>query len=470
MQKKLLYLFFFLWGSVSIAQTCPRINNPVDGAIDVPVDVTITWPQVNGIVGYLISLGTTPGGTDILNRRSAGLTNAFTPAVGLPDDTQIYVTISIFFTDRPLLICPGESFRTIDVTTPPGCTRLVDSADRDGIAAGLIAWEYAPTATGYRLSIGSTPGATDIADNLDVGNVLTYRPVQELNVDEPVFVTITPYNENGDSPPCSEESYTIGAPVVECGGFFPKIDLPDRLGICANNLPTEITTETPASGFRWYVIHADGSETLLSENREAPITKLGRYRLEAYNNVSQFGVTTECAESKEFLVVRSEAATVESVSIERGAQGQQITLTTTGDGDYEFALDSESGTYQDIPVFENVPLGEHTIFVRDKNGCGVVKRVVGQEISARNFPRFFTPNGDGVNDYWQFVPLPETKDINVEVIYIFNSFGSLVEQIDPKSVGWDGNYQGKPLPSSDYWFKAISFNSREIRGHFTLKR
>ncbi len=469
MQKKLLYLLF-LYGCISYAQSCPRVSYPANGAIDVPVDATITWPKVDGIVGYLISLGTTPGGIEILNRRSAGLINSFTPPVGLPDDTEIYVTISLFLADQPLLICPGESFRTVDVTTPPACTQLADPTIGDVVSMGNITWDYAPTATGYRISIGAAAGGTDIADDVDVGNVLIYRPSPALATDTPFYVTITPYNENGSSPTCREEIFTVGTPTVSCDAFIPTFNLPDRIGICGGDLPKVISAEMAASGYRWYAIHADSSESLLSETSALTINSLGRYRLEAYNIVDQAGVPSECGNSKEFTVILSEEATLIGVEIARDPQGVRITVNAIGNGDYEYALDTENGAYQDSPVFEMVSSGEHTVYVRDKNGCGLVMRIVAQEITEKNFPKFFTPNGDGINDHWQFMPFELDGEINVQTIYIFNSYGNFIAQIDPKSKGWDGMYAGQLLPESDYWFKAISYNNREVKGHFALKR
>ena len=61
--------------------------------------------------------------------------------------------------------------------------------------------------TGYFVSIGTTPGGTDIADNVDVGNVTTYDP-GTLPFDTTIFVTITPYNTNGSATGCTEESFT----------------------------------------------------------------------------------------------------------------------------------------------------------------------------------------------------------------------------------------------------------------------
>lgn len=89
------------------------------------------------------------------------------------------------------------------------------------------------------------------------------------------------------------------------------------------------------------------------------------------------------------------------------------------------------------------------------------------------FPKFFTPNGDGINDFWQFIPPLENAkiaDIVKGNISIFDRYGRLIVQIDPKSRGWDGSYKGEPVPSSDYWFTAVSFDRQEIKGHFALKR
>ncbi len=460
---------------------CPKISNPTNGSIEVPVETSIRWPAIDGIFGYLISLGTTPGGTDILNRRSAGQTNSFTPEVGLPDNTLIYVTIEMFLPNQQLLICPSESFRTIDVTDPPSCTTLnnpLNNATNIGINE-ILTWNYAPTATGYRITIGTSPGGIDIA-NTDVGNVLSYAPTVEIPLDQKIFVQIIPYNENG-SMPCSEESYTTGIPTVDCLFYYdsasgatirlqPEIDFPDQIGICKNEIPTIIQSKDKARGFRWFRINADDSETLISETDEASVSEIGRYRYEAYNTVTQFGATIECASVKEFTVVSSETAIITAIHLNRESSGLNITVQTSGAGDYEFALDAVNGPYQDSNVFSGVPLGEHTVYINDKNGCGTVERTIDQSLSKDDFPRFFTPNGDLINDFWQFIVPTETGEVNIESIWIFDRYGNLLTQIDPRGLGWNGDFNGKPLPSSDYWFKAITFNKQVIRGHFTLKR
>jgi len=58
-------------------------------------------------------------------------------------------------------------------------------------------------------------------------------------------------------------------------------------------------------------------------------------------------------------------------------------------------------------------------------------------------------------------------------IYIFDRYGKLLKQISPSGAGWDGTYNGSPLPSSDYWFR-VEYKEDETNktftGHFTIKR
>lgn len=140
-----------------------------------------------------------------------------------------------------------------------------------------------------------------------------------------------------------------------------------------------------------------------------------------------------------------------------------VTVHVEGPGDYEFALNTPSD-YQVETTFTGLKNGYHTIYVRDRNGCGTVSK----EFLVLDYPRFFTPNNDGVNDYWQIKGINEFPKSK---IYIFDRYGKYLRQISTFSKGWDGtNEKGKPLPSSDYWFVIDIENRPNYRGHFTLKR
>lgn len=577
MLRKWLYLIIVFYGATSIAQQCPNLNNPVNGAVNVPVTTTISWDEVEGVPGYIISIGTTPGGTDIINERSVGNATGYVPPLGLPENTEIYVTLTLFFFDLPNITCQSESFRTEAVTSVPPCTSLrnpVDGATNVNVANN-IQWNYAPTATSYDLTIGTTPGGGEILSTQNVGNVRSYNPPADFPPSAQIFVTITPRNAIGGAPGCMEQQFTTGVlavlpgctslispvngatnvpltPFIEwtevpgangyrvtigsspftaeildnvlfstnstlvidfepnrtffvtiipfndaglaigctqesfstilgCGPYFdvvtgelitlnPEINFPDSVSFCQNEAPFTVTTMDTAEGFRWYKVDAFGDEILLSETASVDLTENGQYRYEAYNTVAQSGGSVECPTTKFFNVVSSEIARITSVNVTGQEDVIDIDIRVEGIGDYEYALDNTDGPYQPESVFNGVPVGSHTVFVRDRNGCGIAEEQIEPDLSLEGFPKFFTPNGDGVNDYWQFIPPPALSEITLNTILIFDRFGVFLAEIDPFSIGWDGKFQGKPLPSSDYWFKASDHSNNHISGHFALKR
>ncbi len=469
--KLIRYIILFI-GYFSYAQfQCPRIEEPVNGAKEVAVDSRVSWNAVGGIDGYSVSLGTRPGSSDILNSRSAALVNFLVPAAGLPDNTEIFVTISLFLEDGKFVTCPSERFTTVDVITPPGCTVLKGPLpNAQNVKLGEnITWAYASTATGYRLTIGTSEGGSEIFPETDLGNVLEYDLPENLPVNSEIFVQLVPYNENGDAQNCMEQSFVTGDSNIDCEQFRPEITVPDTIGLCDEGSEITFTSEDIAKGFRWFRVNDDDTESLISEIRSVVLSDFGQYRYEAYNDVSIFGDNAECANSSYFSVVSSEAATVEGVEVERDALGIRLTILGSGSGNYEYAMDTANGSFQESNVFSSVSNADHVIYIRDKNGCGLTEYTFIQTLTKNDFPNFFTPNNDGTNDFWQFAPLFDSR-ASLSALYIFDRFGKLMVQLDPDSIGWDGTLQGTPAPSSTYWYKAVSKNDTSVQGYFALKR
>mgnify|MGYP003668835949 CR=1 FL=1 len=178
---------------------------------------------------------------------------------------------------------------------------------------------------------------------------------------------------------------------------------------------------------------------------------------------------TACTRSRNVFVDASELATITQNDIEvmDVSDNNTITINTNnlGLGDYEFALDDAFSFYQDEPLFENVEGGIHTLYVRDKGGCGTNSI----EISVIDYPKFFTPNNDGYHDTWQVLGINNQFQPNT-IIHIFDRYGKLLKQLSPTSNGWNGTFNGTLMPSEDYWFKVLLEDGREFMGHFTLKR
>ena len=116
-------------------------------------------------------------------------------------------------------------------------------------------------------------------------------------------------------------------------------------------------------------------------------------------------------------------------------------------------------------MFENVGAGIHDIYIIDKNGCGTITK----KIAVIGVPKFFTPNGDGYNDFWNVKGVSAIFNSKSN-IYIFDRYGKLLKQILTSSQGWDGTINGSPMPADDYWFTIKLEDGREAKGHFTLKR
>ncbi|MEQ5789662.1 T9SS type B sorting domain-containing protein [Muricauda sp. NFXS6] len=145
-----------------------------------------------------------------------------------------------------------------------------------------------------------------------------------------------------------------------------------------------------------------------------------------------------------------------------------VEIVPLGDGNYEYAING--GEFQDDPVFRDVPPGINTVVINDKNGCGTTEPI---EFLVVGYPKFFTPNNDGVHDNWMVYGVEELVN---PMVYIFDRFGKLLKQIDV-NVGWDGTFNGRNMPSSDYWFRLEYERDNEgvmvaksVRRHFSLVR
>ncbi|WP_395053275.1 choice-of-anchor L domain-containing protein [Flavobacterium sp.] len=208
--------------------------------------------------------------------------------------------------------------------------------------------------------------------------------------------------------------------------------------------------------FQWF--NATGIQVGTGANYQTNVA--GTFSVIATNTI------TGCVSAEVFATANaSEPAIIAYTVNEDFANNQVVTIEATGTGgDYEYQLDD--GQFQDSPIFDHVMSGIHIITVRDKNGCGTTS----VEAIVVNYPKYFTPNGDGFNETWNIVDLSEQQ---FATIYIYDRYGKLLKQIKPSGQGWDGMYNNQILIADDYWF-TISYlkngESKEFKAHFTLKR
>ena len=95
--------------------------------------------------------------------------------------------------------------------------------------------------------------------------------------------------------------------------------------------------------------------------------------------------------------------------------------------------------------------------------------MVSEIVSVIGFPKFFTPNNDEVNDFWQVKGISSQFQPN-SLIIIFSRYGKILAKLDPLGAGWDGTYNGRAMPSDDYWFSVTLQDGRQFNSHFALRR
>ena len=177
-------------------------------------------------------------------------------------------------------------------------------------------------------------------------------------------------------------------------------------------------------------------------------------------------ILTGCMSSATTTVVTSSPPLNYSVEVtDAFASEHTITATANGIGDYEFQLDGNP--FQGSGVFLDVAPGNHLVTIKDVNGCGSVTITV----IVIDYPQFMTPNQDGYHDTWNIIGISDGDP--TAKIYIFDRHGKLLKQLSTFSTGWDGSYNGNPMPSNDYWFRVEyteNNTKKEFSGHFTLKR
>ncbi|WP_445748394.1 T9SS type B sorting domain-containing protein [Polaribacter sp.] len=234
----------------------------------------------------------------------------------------------------------------------------------------------------------------------------------------------------------SKPNAGIGTKIEICE-FSPNINLldflsgnPDKNGIWSPNLPNGIFNPS---------INLSGIYTYTVDNGSC-------------------GIDTATIE---VVVLKDNPLTNVTVNInDFSASNNQIQVFVFSKRKYEYSLDGIQ--YQLNNFFNNVSGGEQTVYVRGVDGC----EFYSEKVFVKTYPTFFTPNNDGENDFWRLKDFPFE---NYKIL-IYNRFGNIIKEISSSSGFWDGNFNGNPAPSSNYWFKVVTDSGQIFTGNFSLLR
>ncbi|MDT0559527.1 T9SS type B sorting domain-containing protein [Ichthyenterobacterium sp. W332] len=345
--------------------------------------------------------------------------------------------------------CSNIAEIRLEISATSSRNVTLQECDNDGNEDGFVA---------FNLTDAETLILEGISPDLEVVFYQTYdEALLELNPLATTFTNTITYSQTIYAR-VENMSACFGISEVELTVFeLPNIETEFQTIYCLNAFPETITLtggvidDDPSN---YYYQWSNG----IDDESEIEINEPGTYTVIVSN-------TDGCSKTRTITVLPSNTATIDNIIVTDAAENNSITLQVSGEGDYEFALDNSVGPYQDSNVFENVSFGFHDVYVRDKNGCGIVSELV----SVIGFPKFFTPNDDTVNDFWQVKGISSQFQPN-SVIYIFNRYGKLLNELDPLGSGWNGTYNGLPMPSDDYWYNVTLQDGRTFNGHFALRR
>ncbi|WP_204346822.1 T9SS type B sorting domain-containing protein [Psychroserpens algicola] len=344
--------------------------------------------------------------------------------------------------------CTNSSEITLQVNTEAVPAVTLESCDTRE-PTGRVIWD---------LSLADELVLDDLPLNSEVSYYETYNDaLLEVNELPNNFFNPEPYNYTIYSRVEIEAScYGIGQVHLQVNPN-PNILTEETVLYCLNSFPETITLSGGVMGDtpnNYYYNWSTGETTI-----DIEINETGTYTVDV-------SFVEGCSKTKTITVLPSNIATIEDVVIEDVSVNNSITVLISGEGDYEYAILGIEGPYQSSNTFDNVAAGIYTVYIRDtKNDCGITS----EDVSVIGYPKYFTPNGDGVNETWQLKGVSAQFQPNSKV-FIFDRYGKLLYTINSPFDSWDGTFKGQPLPTNDYWFSATLEDGRTFRNHFTLKR
>lgn len=186
------------------------------------------------------------------------------------------------------------------------------------------------------------------------------------------------------------------------------------------------------------------------------------------------GTLGGCTSTRTFTVSISQ-----SVSVDAGAPASILEGYTTqlqGSGSAGTYLWSPASSLSSATILNPVAsprtTTQYVLTITTAAGCtnsdSVLVTVVPYCIKPLNA---FSPNGDGINEYWLVTNNDCTSNVNA---YVFNRYGTKVYESKDYRNNWNGTYKGKPLPDGTYYyilnFTLINGNKITLNGNVTIIR
>jgi len=366
-------------------------------------------------------------------------------------------TIQVFIQNNTLSACSFSSTITFVVDTKPQAnaiaTNLTTVCD-DELDPLLQDGLFGFNTSGFQNTI--LGGQTGVyVEYLDANNLPLPSPLPNPFVTVSQTITAKVVNENNLNcfTSVSIPFKVLPTPkiVLQGNDQYVCLDNPSYLITLKAGFVNEIFIASHT--YQWYLYqtpiqNATGYSVLINQS--------GTYTVE----VTSVG---GCTKTRTIQVIDSQKAILENIVVNDLIDQNSIEIMVSGLGNYHYSIDGIN--YQESNVFSNVEPGIVTVYIKDLYNCGIVTA----EVNVLAIPKFFTPNADSYNDVWNLKGLTLVYNVHSKIA-IFDRYGKLIYQFIPVNGGWDGTYNGRPLPSDDYWYLIQLEDGRTAKGHFTLKR
>ncbi len=400
---------------IPVTETHTKVNVLCNAAAT--GSITVNGAGGNGTYQYAISPSFTYGTTNTFNNLVAG---SYTIRVKDGNDCEIETS-------------------PITITEPTALSAIISDFAQDQCIGDNLGYIQATISGGvspYMVSLNNTTNFQAV----DNSNIVDY-----FNLAGGATYTIYFRDANG----CITSVQQTLDPAVDLNPVVTVVY------DCTNNQSTNTVTIVVNSTYQNDVLYSIDGINYQTSNTFIDVP--------AGNYTAYVDHVNGCLNSDETFTI-DQIDPVDLVVTETGLN--QITAVASGGvPPYTYVFNGTNTGSNNVFIFSQT--GNQNVSVYDANGCEA-NFVIPTTFYPIEIPNFFTPDGNGFNDFW--TPINIENFTNIESI-IFDRYGREIIRLK-LGESWDGTYESIDLPSGDYWY-LINVNDgtgRSFAGNFTLYR
>lgn len=263
--------------TMSAIPACPLITYPMNNATFVPLSPTITWNAIAGATSYKVSIGTTPGGTNIVNQQSV-TTNSFAPSTPLTSNTMYYLRVVSVAAAGESSGCSEVAFKSAPpLPTNDDCSGAITLTVNPDLNCGTVTPGYTLGATDSGLIPDPCYGnpdddvwfkfvATGTTHKISLLNVVSVGTVDD---DDTYFQVFSGACGTLSSILCSDSNSSIVSGLTVGDTYYVRVYSYSDTGsnqsfnVCVGSIPPppvndECSGALVASTFPYTYVQADG--------------------------------------------------------------------------------------------------------------------------------------------------------------------------------------------------------------------